>query len=61
MCNKKTVLFIYHENVFSSCIVAIHFLGSLAGRYEINVGKPVDFYKTNSLTQSAYSIQYFDI
>ena len=32
MCNKKTVLFIYlfiyYENVFSSCIVAIHFLGN---------------------------------
>ena len=28
MCNTKTVIFIYYENVFSSCIVAIHFLGN---------------------------------
>ena len=28
MCNKKTVLFIYYEIVFSSCILAIHFLGN---------------------------------
>ena len=28
MCNKKTVLFTYSKNVFSSCIVAIQFLGN---------------------------------
>ena len=32
MFNKKTVLFIYYENLNSSCIVAIHFLASLVGK-----------------------------
>ena len=62
MCNKKTVLFIYFENIFSSCIVAIHFLGSLASVLRVVFGSslstplPICVQQIKFCTEQSYPV-----